>query len=90
MTAPFKIEPRLLTREAAAQYCSLSPEQFSLWVKVGRLPRPVHGTHRWDKRAIDHKLDLASLLPVQSARQELSPLEQYRAERDARRAARSG
>jgi hypothetical protein len=75
------LQPRLLKREDAARYCSLSTEQFSSWVKEGRLPGAIHGTHRWDRRALDLKLDELSGLPVQS---ELSPLEQYKAELNAR------
>jgi len=51
---------RLLTREEAAAYCRLSPQGFSRWVKSGRLPQPLSGTARWDLRAIDAALDLAS------------------------------
>lgn len=51
------LEPRLLTKEQAARYCALSPRGFSSWVKIGRLPGPVTGTARWDRRAIDTALD---------------------------------
>ena len=52
--------PRLMTRAEAAQYCRLTPSAFSSWVKQGYLPGPIHGTARWDSRAIDAALDLAS------------------------------
>ena len=52
--------PRLLTRREAANYCSLSPQAFSQWVKEGRLPTSLDGTARWDLRAIDAALDSAS------------------------------
>ena len=54
------IAPRLLTREQAAAYCSVSARGFSEWVKAGKMPGPVLGTTRWDRRAIDAVLDKAS------------------------------
>ncbi|SDP47198.1 transcriptional regulator, AlpA family [Phyllobacterium sp. YR620] len=50
-------EKRLLTRQEAAAYCGLKPSAFSLWVANGTMPKPVAGSRRWDKRAIDGKLD---------------------------------
>ncbi len=57
---PLKVRSRLLTRDQAAAYCGLSPQGFSRWVKIGRLPRALLGTARWDLRAIDAALDGAS------------------------------
>jgi hypothetical protein len=57
---PSSIEKRLLTREEAAAYCSLSVQGFSRWVRLGKLPGPISGTCRWDLRAIDAALDSAS------------------------------
>ncbi len=74
-------QPRLLTRHDAAEYCAITPSQFSNWVKDGLMPRALHGTQRWDKRAIDRKLDELSGIMAQS---ELSPLEQYKAKLNAR------
>ena len=54
------IAPRLLAREQAAAYCSLSVQGFSQRVKSGRLPAPLVGTLRWDLRAIDAALDSMS------------------------------
>ena len=51
---------RLLTRESAAEYCSLSPQSFSAWVSIGRLPRSIPGTNRWDLKALDLALDMLS------------------------------
>jgi predicted DNA-binding transcriptional regulator AlpA len=51
---------RLLTRAQAAAYCGLSCAAFSDWVRRGRLPGPIAGTARWDRRAIDTALDNAS------------------------------
>lgn len=53
-------DPRLLTKDAAAEYCSLTPSGFTSWVKEGRLPRSIPGTHRWDRKAIDVALDRLS------------------------------
>ena len=58
--ADLGIAPRLLTREQAAAYCGLSVHGFSDWVKAGRLPGPIRGTTRWDRKAIDAALDQAS------------------------------
>ena len=76
------LEPRLMTRDQAATYCGLSRNQFSNWVRDGLVPPPIARTKRWDRHAIDQRLDQLSGLAVQSA---LSPLEQWKADRDARR-----
>jgi predicted DNA-binding transcriptional regulator AlpA len=57
---------RLLTRHEAAMYCRLSPQTFSAWVKLGRLPASIRGTARWDRKAIDAALDSISGLMTQS------------------------
>ena len=54
------LQPRGLTREAAAAYCGLTPEGFDQWVKRGLVPGPIPGTQRWDRKAIDAALDRAS------------------------------
>lgn len=51
-------ERRLLTRAEAANYCGLSKQSFSKWIREGRLPKPIFGTARWDRRSIDHALDI--------------------------------
>ena len=58
--------PRLMTVAAAAGYCSLTPATFSQWVAAGRMPPPLPGTRRWDRKAIDLALDKASGIPVAS------------------------
>jgi predicted DNA-binding transcriptional regulator AlpA len=75
------IAPRLLTRQQAAAYCGLSVSGFSQWVKTGRLPGPIRGTIRWDRKAIDAGLDQASGL---EATLQPSPLEEWKARRHAR------
>jgi predicted DNA-binding transcriptional regulator AlpA len=51
---------RLVSRDEAASYCGLSPSSFSNWVSLGRLPRPLEGTARWDLKAIDRAIDSLS------------------------------
>jgi hypothetical protein len=74
----FGLGPRLLTRDQAAAYCGLSVQGFSDWVRRGRLPGPITGTIRWDLKAIDAALDLASGLSTSAFS---SPLDQWRAKR---------
>ena len=75
---------RLLTREEAASHCKLSPSGFSRWVALGRLPKPLPGTRRWDQRAIDRALDRLSGLSDSEVGQ--SAYERWRASRSARSA----
>ncbi len=59
------IAPRLLTREQAAAYLSVSSNTFDQMVKDGRMPRPkmLGGRRRaWDVRALDAAVDR---LPVE-------------------------
>ncbi|RCW80939.1 helix-turn-helix transcriptional regulator [Phyllobacterium bourgognense] len=75
---------RLLTRQEAAAYCGLKPSAFSDWVRQGTMPKPVPGTRRWDKSAIDAKLDtMAGIAKNDNAE---TPLQKWRREHDARRA----
>lgn len=74
----FSLRPRLLTRDQTAAYCSLSVQGLSSWVRLGRLPGPITGTTRWDLKAIDAALDLASGLSITATS---SPLDQWRAKR---------
>lgn len=39
--------PRCVTRAEAARLCSISPTQFSKWMKLGIVPGPLPGTQRW-------------------------------------------
>ena len=71
------IGPRLLTREQAAAYCSLSVQAFSAWVRAGRLPPALPGTSRWDKTAIDIGLDKASGL-LTAARQKEDVFDEWK------------
>ncbi|AWM24995.1 helix-turn-helix transcriptional regulator [Sinorhizobium fredii] len=51
------ISPRLIGRKEAAEYCGISPTCLSLWVSTHKMPPPIPGTRKWDKRAIDANLD---------------------------------
>lgn len=77
-------EPRLLTQTQAAQYCNLSPAQFNAWVRDGRIPGPLPGTHRWDKVALDRDIDRLSGIVPKSEPEDA--LEAWKRKRDARRA----
>ena len=79
--ADLGIAPRLLTREQAAAYCGLSVHGFSQWVKTGRLPGPIRGTTRWDRKAIDAALDQASGI---NPRTVIAPYDEWKELRDAR------
>ena len=49
--------PRGLSTSDAATYCGLKPSQFRAWIADGRLPGPIPGTRRFDRKAIDRALD---------------------------------
>jgi predicted DNA-binding transcriptional regulator AlpA len=80
------IEPRLLKREQAAAYCGLSVHGFSEWVKTGRLPGPIRGTVRWDRKAIDAAIDVLSRIDAKS---EDDALDQWKAKHHKRHAERN-
>lgn len=69
---------RLLTREGAAEYCSLSPEGFDDWRRRKLVPGPLPGTHRWDRKALDAALDKLSGL---EGGQEETALQKWRREK---------
>jgi integrase/predicted DNA-binding transcriptional regulator AlpA len=61
---PPTLAPRLIAREAAAAYVSVSPNTFDQMVLDGRMPKPkILGGRRiaWDVRALDQAVDA---LPV--------------------------
>jgi hypothetical protein len=73
------MQSRGMTREEAAAYCGCeSLAAFSDWVRRGIIPGPIHGTKRWDRKAIDAALDRASGLETAAA---LSPLDTWRMQR---------
>lgn len=59
--------PRLIGRKEAAAYCGIAESTFSMWVANLKMPQPIAGTRKWDKRAIDARLDeLSGLNPDES------------------------
>lgn len=56
----------------------------SLWESTHKMPPVVPGTRKWDKRAIDAKLDEISGLAAIAEPKE-TDLQKWRRERDARR-----
>lgn len=73
---------RLMGRVEAAAYCDLKPSAFSQWVALGRLPKPILGTHKWDKVAIDARLDELSGIKPDAKKENSSDF--WRKELDAR------
>ncbi|MDK1489399.1 hypothetical protein QN219_04925 [Sinorhizobium sp. 7-81] len=58
--------PRLVGRKEAAAYLGIAPGTFSLWVSTHKMPPPVPGTRKWDRKAIDAKLDeISGLTPAE-------------------------
>ncbi|MBB2832387.1 UNVERIFIED_ORG: hypothetical protein GGD51_002516 [Rhizobium esperanzae] len=58
------LERRLMGRKAAAVYCDIAESTFSLWVATHKMPPAIPGTRKWDRRAIDAKLDeISGLTP---------------------------
>lgn len=75
------MEPRLLTKKEAAEYCRVSISTFENWVREGLLPPSIPGTHRWDIKAIDLSLDRQSGIEPKS---KPSAIEEWKAGRHAR------
>lgn len=92
--------PRLIGRKDAAAYCGITPTAFSLWVRTHIMPPAIPGTRKWDKKAIDAKLDeISGLLPESNPVDEFaewerkksqeSDLDRWRRERAKRRAGKN-
>ncbi|SEB86137.1 hypothetical protein SAMN05444161_0026 [Rhizobiales bacterium GAS191] len=56
---PVNLPPRMLSREAAAEYVGMSPRKFDELVGDGRMPKAIHvdGRVLWDLRALNHCCD---------------------------------
>jgi hypothetical protein len=80
--------PRLIGRQEAAAYCGITPTAFSLWVRTNIMPPAIPGTRKWDKKAIDAKLDEISGL-VANDNNTVDEFEKWSQERDARKAKRA-
>ena len=74
-------EPRLISGSTAAAYCGVTPATFSKWVATGIMPRPIVGTRRWDRRAIDRMLD--KLSGITSPVTDEDPFEAWKREQEA-------
>lgn len=81
---PTDKSPRLIGRKEAAAYCGIAESTFSMWVATHKMPPTVPGTRKWDRRAIDAKLDEISGLAT-SVEPPETDLQKWRRERDARR-----
>jgi hypothetical protein len=82
------IEPRLMSGTAAAAYLGITLATFSRWVTDGRAPKPLPGTRRWDRKALDLALDKLSGIKAPSTVPDESPFEIWKRDYDARNAAR--
>ncbi|PZP60056.1 MAG: hypothetical protein DI604_31565 [Delftia acidovorans] len=81
--------PRLLSRRQAAEYCGIAESTFSMWVAGHKMPAAIFGTRRWDKAAIDAKLDEISGLAANGDVPAETDLQKWKRERDARKAQRA-
>jgi hypothetical protein len=64
LALPPNLPPRVISREAAAAYVSVSPNTFDLMVKKGLMPpaKLLFGKRRgWDVRALDAAVDILPL-----------------------------
>ena len=85
MTTP----PRLMSGPDAAAYLGLTSAAFSKWVTEGRIPKPLPGTRRCDRKAIDLALDKASQIASPSIvpTSDLDAEEEWERKYEAREAA---
>lgn len=89
MTAANDNTTRLFGRREAAAYLGIGESTFSLWVTTHKMPPAIAGTRKWDRRAIDAKLDAISGLDVANDNTLEDEFEKWERERDARKAQRS-
>ncbi|TCR07211.1 hypothetical protein [Neorhizobium sp. JUb45] len=89
MTAANDNSPRLVGRREAAAYLGIGESTFSLWVATHKMPPAVPGTRKWDRRAIDAKLDEISGLVAANDNVE-DEFDKWERERDARKAQGTG
>ncbi|GAA0569522.1 hypothetical protein GCM10009099_04020 [Caenispirillum bisanense] len=69
---PPSLQPRGLSREAAAGYVGVSPGTFDKLVSEGAMPRPkrVGARKLWDRAALDIAFEA---LPVDGASSDVNP-----------------
>lgn len=93
MTVP---EPRLMSGTDVANYCGITLATLSKWVTEGRLPPPLPGTRRWDRKALDLALDKLSGIEAPLSKEDAAEREwqawhaEYQAKLTAERANRPG
>jgi predicted DNA-binding transcriptional regulator AlpA len=80
--------PRLISRKEAAAYCGIAESTFSMWVSTRKMPATIPGTRKWDKRAIDAKLDEISGLGGLPPDKTETDFQKWKRERDKRRRAK--
>ncbi|WFS02749.1 helix-turn-helix transcriptional regulator [Rhizobium tumorigenes] len=81
-----KQSARLIGRKEAAEYCGITPTCFSMWVASHKMPASIPGTRKWDRRAIDAKLDETSgLKPEDKVEAKAFSYEKAQAASEARR-----
>ncbi|QPC43511.1 hypothetical protein HW532_12875 [Kaustia mangrovi] len=73
--------PLTLTRQQAAALCGLKPSGFSEWVRRGVVPKPIPGTHRWSRIALERALSGDTAGPASN--DNLSPFEQWKMSRES-------
>lgn len=82
-------QPRLTSGPDAAAYLGLTTAAFNKWVAQGRIPKPLPGTRRWDRKAIDLALDRISGIATPSIAPETDdPYLEWKRNDEAREAAK--
>jgi hypothetical protein len=77
------IESRGMSKEQAAAYAGCETlSAFNDWIRRGIMPRPIPGTHKWDRKAIDAALDRMSGLDSTIQPQQL-PYDFWKASQNA-------
>lgn len=82
------VQPRLMTGAGAAASLGVTPASFTKWVADGRAPKPLPGTRRWDRKAIDFALDKLSGIQPAPISKEDQEEERWIRIYEARKAAR--
>jgi hypothetical protein len=59
-TLPIGMTPRLLSRDAAAAYCGITAETFEQHIRPHVAAIEIGARRLWDRRALDHWLDVCS------------------------------
>jgi hypothetical protein len=80
-----------MTGPDVAAYLGITSATFAKWVANGRAPKPLPGTRRWDRKAIDLTLDrLSGIPPAPMSREDLAEeaVQQWLRDDEARNAAR--